>query len=319
MIANLFKSKDEIAEVKLRSYVDFVKSILVDSQCNVLFYIMGGSVFSTLKGLNQFDDIDVFFSNSEDAEAAIGAVERHFLAIDKVNYPNLKLSQPLGTFSSLNALSFIWTHANRAQPPHTGVKIQFIRKTVGTVQEIFNAFDLNTSRCCITSEYDIKTNVTLNEDIKIIFKNFRSNTPERYFKYINEKKCTDKGATQLYETIDYLIDNFYIKIEDLMYDKYEALGYNLIFKIFSESVLPHPGADWVFHNKHLFEKMCTKFEKDELIQAFTDLNFIFNPEIMDSCAGGAEYAVFDLLNKKSNMVTLENIKLAHELYPEYFI
>lgn len=309
MLVNLFKSKDEIAEVKLISYVDFVKSILLDSQCSVPFYIMGGSVYGTLKGLNEFNDIDVFFSNLEDAEAAIAAVEAKIAAIDKYNTDDL-FTLSMGLFSTPNAISFNWVQPGTELPIIvTNKKIQFIRKKWGTVQEIFNTFDLNASQCCITSNYDIVTNVTLDEDIKINFKEFKSNTFQRYHKYVTEKKCTDEGATQVFESIDYLIDNFFIKIEDSMYDNIETKGCQIISSII------HNYTESSKVRKYLYDEMRKKIKKEELIQAFIDLDFDFGV-IADFCT---EYDVYILTVKKSSLVTPYAINQAHEQYPEYFI
>lgn len=313
-ILNMFrsKSKNQIAESKLRSYVDYIKFILVNVGCTVPFYIMGGCVYSTLKGLDLYDDIDVFFNNSKDAEAVIAAVEAVIAAVEAKMAADTNFSFSLGAVSTLNALSFTWPEA--PSPTNVSIgdikKIQLIRKTFGTVDEIFDSFDLNASMCCITSEYDILTNVRLDEDIKINFKNFRSNTIKRYFKYIDEKKCIDEGATQIFNIIDYLIDNFFANF-DALYGKYNVLGHELMFEIFDANLLSNTFET----QKYIFNKMCKKFEKEELIQAFIALNFIFNTDITCSCL---EYAVFDLVNK-SNIVTPENIKLAHETYPEYFI
>lgn len=310
--------KSTVAEIKLRSYVDFVKSILADSQCPVPFYIMGGSVYSTLKGLDEFSDIDVFFSNLEDAEDAIAAVNDKIIAIDKLNKDDL-FTLSMGLFLSANALSFNWIKSTEFTTINTNKKIQLIRKKVGTVHEIFNTFDLNTSQCCITSNYEVISNVMLNEDIKINFKEFKSNTIQRYSRYILEKKCTDKGNSQLFKSIDYLIDNFFIKMDDALYDNIDTKGYELIF-----GTLCNYYADSLEVRKYIFNEMCKKFKKDELIQAFTNLNFNFGAgriaerecALNNTCI---EYNVYMLTVLKSKLITQDSIKLAHEHYPEYFL
>ena len=156
--------------------VDKIREIV-----NTRFFIAGGSVFSDITG-TEYEDIDVFFYTETDFDLAV-------LSLDKHNI-NMLLNTD-------NAITFKYDNST----------VQFIRHAFGTPQEIFDGFDLNCSKVCVTSNKETIKNKTFDTSVSIDFKNFKSSTVSRYFKYTEKKKALDKNYAALKSMISYLIEN----------------------------------------------------------------------------------------------------------------
>ncbi len=65
------------------------------------------------------------------------------------------------------------------------IRIQLITMKYGSPEEILETFDLNKSKIGITSKKETIKHKSYKEPLQIDYKNFRSSTPGRYFKYVD--------------------------------------------------------------------------------------------------------------------------------------
>lgn len=303
---------------KLRKYVDEVKLIFSTVNVDVPFYIAGGSVYSTLKGLSDHEDVDIFFYSLSDSIRVTTALQYKFNEIAK-NKNHLMTASDCTSKNALTLGDYVWENIFELQ---ITTKFQFITLHANTVEEMFKSFDLNVSKFAYTSEYEIVKCAGLKDYIVIDFKNFKANSVARFAKYVLKKKCIDNNNVELHKIVDHLVENFYDVIPGPLYDNEDkSKGYHVL-RLHINS----------FKSDSVYNAMCKRFKNEELIQAFKILDVDF--ELNDACV---EYIVYYLeADEKANDVIINNspwfkdvlfvskfpddkIKLAHSTYPEYFI
>lgn len=176
---------------KLNNLVDVVKKYLNEHNLDVPFFIAGGSVFSTLNDNTAYNDIDVFLYNREDIDLICCNIKKS--TVDETGY--LKVNTYHETD---NAITISHT---------TSIVIQFIKLNVGTPQEIFDTFDINLSKCAITSDYEIVLGNDKKE-LSIDTRNVNGCIITRYNKYTGAKKVQDHNYTAFAEIIKFLSSNY---------------------------------------------------------------------------------------------------------------
>lgn len=186
---------------------------------NVPFFVAGGSIFSTLNGCDSYDDIDVYFYNEKDWKETF-----------------IKLPKEHQRYSSDNAVTFY--------TDNTSIKIQLIKMHFGTPQEIFDGFDLNCSKCAVTSDHEIIKDKTCSKYLSVDFNNFKANTLRRVQKYIDYKGAHEEDSLQ--SVLAYLIKNY-----DKKFDRYYA-GNN---ESFGSLDILNPALYKMQHDKELLQKV----------------------------------------------------------------
>lgn len=298
----------------LYEYVDTVKDLMKRNGINVPFFIAGGSVYSVLKGLNDFADIDVFFYNLED-HSKIDNIKVNENVNDDL------LVHMYGLYKTDNATSISAEALLSTYKIDINKDIQFINRRVGNVDDVLNSFDINCSRIAITSDYEVIYKVSLDDDIVLDMDNFKSNTMYRYRKYIKNKNAKDPNSTMLTRALYHLVDNFY----NVIPKSYK--GENL--SSFSIITSTHYAEEEKYF-KLIHDIVCEKFTGYDRIKAFTDLNIIVN-DYANCCE---EYICYMLLNTGiSHHVVIPDLELynnkeiydvkqiisAKMMYPELFI
>lgn len=168
-------------------------------------YFISGSYANP--DLNHFNDIDIFFYSKE----------HHAKAKKILNDTNL-------------VPYFTTTHCSDSTPLYIGnryVIVQLVKKNFGTIQEIFNSFDLNVCKHVLLPTGKIVSDPSASKPLHITKPN--SFTFKRLLKYLNyqkNKKCDPAHGTSTYyeaEEIFYLygIINTYISNSDLVENYYQ--------------------------------------------------------------------------------------------------
>lgn len=320
---SMFKAKPED---KLKKHVNDVKLVFnANGVGHIPFYIAGGSVYSILNGVDSYRDVDIFFYNSEDATRVITALKDNYARLNPVRNDKIDICS-IAPFETKNALTFyrdVWQNSFKLDIDTT---FQFITKYTGSVNFMLSTFDLSASCFACTSEYEIIKGAELTADIKINFVNFGSDTLNRYQRYILEKDCNDKDNVEYFKILNHLVKNFYNTIAGSMYSDPET------GKVTGVRVLRGHLSNTGDHPKYIYNAICDKFKKEELITAFKELNFDFE---IDEIKVTPEYVVFysetngitndedDFLDFVSLMPKRkfddDTLKLAYATYPEYFI
>lgn len=176
------------------------------------FYIAGGSVFSTING-SEYSDIDVYFYKFTD------------LSLFKRKVQNMSTKYDLtDTENALTITSAIDIKVEevKAKLPHFSVfdasydehPLQFIKCEVGEPYSVLKTFDINCCKICITSKGDIVIDESFSNDIRVDMNNFKTNSLQRVFKYINSKNAQDPGQKAQHDVIDFLVNNFDLQMKE---------------------------------------------------------------------------------------------------------
>jgi hypothetical protein len=178
---------------KLNELVDHVHGAfkLLNVQ-QVPFFIAGGSIFSTLNNTS-YNDIDVFFYNKDDAEKIsnnVNRVPRAFKTKNAITVNNLALGE-LSTSKDVN---------------HS-INTQFITLKFGSIENVFNTFDINCSKCAIDSNYVFHKSHDCSSIISVDLSQATGSTFSRYIKYTGTKNAKDFNKTTLRELIHFFIKN----------------------------------------------------------------------------------------------------------------
>jgi len=297
-------------EIKLFSLVDKVKEKLYTVGNEVPFFISGGSVFSTMNG-SKYDDIDVYFYHQNDFENFRPLMNKFSIheTANSVTFitPIInKVKFELDTFISAEG------YQHNVEPYQCRGDIQLIKCAWGTPDEVFDTFDLNCSKCCITSDYDIIRSSDWSENIVITDKNAKTDILYRYKKYITYKNAQDPKQKELKRFLYYLISNPDI-ILPASYGTEPKQEPNVFSTIrFFLSIYQKKDI-----HQYIHDVICTLHNSDKKIEIFKILDNL-------QCRVCDEYQLNILLNKielnyiKECVFTSEDLRI-QEKFAEYFI
>lgn len=191
-------------ETKLEKLVVTVEEFLESIDARVPFFIAGGSVYSTINGSTHYDDIDVFFYNREDCESVVSklAITDDSMQVTFGDDEPIISTKPQAyiTANAVTVSSLLKSNLQR--------QIQFVKLYVGTVQEVFNTFDLNCSKLAFTSDRQFIQSDDYTQHITIDEKNINGVILTRYYKYKSKKGCDDVDAVALKQIVRFLVDNY---------------------------------------------------------------------------------------------------------------
>ena len=278
-----------------KDLVDYVKNIIHE---DVYFMIAGGSLVD-VQYLRNINDIDVFFTCKED--------------FDRFN-----------TFmSNSNVKKVIETHNSITYDAIDGNTIQAIQKQFGTPEEILDTFDLNQSKVLIDSHYGYfdHTN-TATKELRIIYKNYARDTPQRYIKYLQKgfKTDTNEFNTLLY----YMIKNKHT-IYKATYDEQETEipGIHIISAFIHRLLEYKNEEDFMYY---IYEELNKNLTQDEMIIVYgsffnhrNEIRYmykysLFIVAIRDEIESkGYKFDEMPMIPTQERMMEVQ-----HE-YPEYFI
>lgn len=188
----------------LDKLIETVNDYLESIDVKVPFFVAGGSVYSTINGSNHYDDIDVFFYTREDCDAVtnkLKPIETTPFIVDDVTITTVTTNIDAYVTSNAVTVSSIPKSPLRRQ-------IQFVKRHVGDVDDVFDTFDFNCSKVAFTSDgefiksFDYTKHITVNE------KNINGMILDRYSKYKSKKGCADDDYVAFKQIIRYLIDNY---------------------------------------------------------------------------------------------------------------
>ncbi len=294
-------------ETNLKKLVLTVEDFLESINVNVPFFIAGGSVYSTINGSNHYDDIDVFFYNREDCESV-------------TNRLNVQTSMDVMdvTFDEEPVIhtgpsAYITSNAISVQSLHRSVlarQIQFVKLHVGSVQDIFNKFDLNCSKVAFTSEQELIYGKEYTKNLTVDARNINGMILNRYYKYKSKKNCEDVGYESLKIIIKFLIDN-YDKELDTGYTSEPAIHcYKLL-----NSALHNTASARIAQYAH--DYIVTK---DELFRLgiFLNATAFMNMKIENRCDELYLYLMLRAIDIPE-VYSCEMRQSVKQKYPEYFI
>ena len=162
-----------------------MKSILLDLKKLIPhnnWFIAGGAAASSV-----YDDIDIYFYTKEDYEAALRGI-------------------PTTTVASKLADTF----------EYLSYKIQYIKCTFGTPEELFATFDLNKSCIAILPTGDMVQSADFHKPLYI--KQLSTQTMQRFIKYVENKKFPyDRSA--LVHTLSQIVAAPTIDVSDYYVSK----------------------------------------------------------------------------------------------------
>lgn len=165
-------------KLKLKSNVKRVHEFFKQHEVDVPFFIAGGSVFSCLMGHSNYNDIDVYLYNTDDADKVVDVLSTVAHTVTK------------------NAITC--TFANECA-------IQVITLQCGTPQKMFDTFDLNCSKCAMTSEYEIIKDDSFSEKIELDYKKVCGTSLYRMCKYIHQKDAKDPELKEFKKLIVFFL------------------------------------------------------------------------------------------------------------------
>jgi hypothetical protein len=173
----MFSTKDPVRTIKtmdgIREYIH--KLIGHDN------WFISGSFANPL--LLNPNDIDVFFNTKADYESAVAHVAMLYAANKDL------VSDEVTT----NAATFYLRQIS--------LPVQFIRKSFGTVEEIFNGFDLNVCKKALLPDGTLVVHESSNQELRV--ESVSYDTFTRYFKYANrlyERKEITRLGKRLIDT-----------------------------------------------------------------------------------------------------------------------
>jgi len=168
---------------------DYIRDLdnLENIMPNVEYYVLGGFPLA-INEKTSVNDIDVFFPSIEQLVKTISALEAHFEIRKSPNAYNFYLY---------------------------GRPIQLIHNKFGTVEDVMDTFDLNKSKSGWVFNNGLKRYVKspdYDEDLYIIFDRFKTDTIQRYFKYLGKLDILDneKNAEDL---VKFIYENKHKKFE----------------------------------------------------------------------------------------------------------
>jgi hypothetical protein len=319
---NTLKSSEDVKYGKLMELVNTVQANLDFFKLhNVPFIICGGSVFSTITETN-FDDIDVFFYNKEDAERCCDALYATYTeSITETSELIPLIENPYVVCKSENALTFI--NSLSVNNLNFFRKIQFIRCSVGTPSDILNKFDLNCSKIGINNKGGVHYTDDFSRYIDVNMDNFTVGSFSRYQKYVDLRGAVDKDSKTLIKILDNFIENP---------DRVVGSGYEgqppltalmvLIECIHNDGETPKGTFPY---STFLYKRICETRTPSERLYLFDKMqHYWFEVGLKDN----DEYNVFQILkiedpdDSRGAFITFEStdeVKRIKIKYAEYFI
>lgn len=183
------------AEERRKNLVDDVHELMRVSGINVPFFIGGGSVFSAYTGTS-FNDIDIFFYRQNDYDTFKDAVIQLKQKELERGKEKVKWIQDIRDVETSNAFSF----------DYGDKKYQLIQRNFGDPRDVMRKFDINCSKCTITSEYVYITDDSWSDVIELDFSKLYTDTLARVHKYVTSKGAKDKNGV-LQTLITYFIEH----------------------------------------------------------------------------------------------------------------
>lgn len=323
------------SETELYQIVDTVKNLFLEFNLNIKFFIAGGSVYSLLNNTNIYTDIDVYFYSNRDYLLFEQYITKLFsdpiLLFQGVNV----IHNNINFYKTQNAISLSFLSNNSNSVCNN---FQFISKHSGSIESVFNTFDLNCSKCAITSDKKIIKSKEYSSDIKIDYNNFNSATPFRYLKYVYEKKAIDSNDSELENMLEFSTNNLFNEYEN----GYDNAKTTLIFTV--NSFLNNVNnTDYLnknlntLCNSKIYNSIISKYSEEEQIEIFKEINNL-KLNCQDFLNVKCEYILPKLLNvdflikeghsesyinswKKCNQFELfqDKIQETKIKYAEYFI
>lgn len=287
-----------LVQSTLRKMVEHVKVKLLSVGVKVPFFIAGGSVYSTMHGKTNFNDIDVFFYD----QYGYDTVRNAFSVAEQIE------------FESVNAMS---VKGQIFVGPYS-YKLQFVKLHVGSVEEVFQTFDFNCSMCAIESNFNIIISDKNNDKITVNTKNINGLTVVRYDKYIFTKGATDPGERTLKVIINHLVDNYQNKYDTSYEHAPTVSGRELLDQCLSRSID-------LEMSQYLHDCIASR-ALPERLHIFSDLHVLIKKSISNQCD---EYKLFKMLAKINTGIfwqshplfgdDFEEERRIKEKYAEYFI
>lgn len=317
-------------ESLLDTHVQEVKDFLALGGVNVPFFIAGGSVFSIMQGLKDYDDLDVYFYKDSDLKK----VKKAFKGSTDFVSPNAISFHAGGTEECVEEIfsveqdvsSLFASKSSDSKLKYEGsTKLQFITKNTGQVEDILVGFDFNCSRCAYTSLGQLLLHSSFSDVIRYNSIRFCRDTLTRYHKYIEKKNAVDEGSEVLNFLYSSLITNIWDKYE-YYYNDGDDYGYHIlsseiaklnkdgnfepIQEIHDDIIRQHPE-----RCIELFMGMIGLLYADVPRQSpeLTVARHLHNDGLIE------EFSVPDGSIPKSLHYTHHDVQVAAEVYPEHFI
>lgn len=223
-----------------RNLVKIVSGYLQSKNINVPFFIAGGSVFSAFTDTD-YDDIDVYFYNPEDLNRVVSMIDfeeskSSYSTVTKITSPkslidlvvNMDAETETSNHITANAITVSYTSQYMINNKIVH-KIQFIKKSSGTIEETFNRFDINCSRVSIDSFNYMHYDESWGKNIHINHHYCAWDTFSRYTKYVTKKGAIDLDQKELKRLIDFFVEN-HDKDFICYYDNNVSTGMLLLIK-----------------------------------------------------------------------------------------
>jgi len=294
---------------QLHSFVNNVKEFMQKKDINVPFFIAGGCVFSTITSTNTYDDIDVWFYTNEDLEKFRKEFDASSVHTSQNSLNFIKQSVDTDLFDASSvALDPLWNHET---------KLQCIIRNTGTPNDIMNEFDLNCSRCCITSDYEFITGTDFDVLIKINVESITLDTIRRYDKY-----TTSKGARsnlpELYKIIDKLLSDVF-KEYPAYYSEQSLIGIDILNTAGNKYVTSDIILKRIQYIQYIHEGIINKYTMPEQIEIFKELTCAQRYDIISPSPELILARYLKSEEGSSYYLTPERMKILENKYPEYLI
>lgn len=274
---------------KLNNLVDVVKKYLKDGNVDVPFFIAGGSVYSVMNDNTAFNDIDIFFYKIEDFMAV-----REWVVRDRIPH------------ETVNALTVMNKYTGN-------VAFQFIKLHIGSIEDVFNTFDISCSKRAITSDYEIVIDPT-SENFAVDRRNINGGIISRYNKYTQSKKAVDVDYKVFKEIVGFLIENHTTKFDAGYIDLPEMTGLEILTQTTTDPV-KHPA------NMQLVHDIIAGQQPDTRLKIFSKLPKLLDIKLEKCCD---EYKLCEILYR-IKYKAFQKIEMSDEdkrvklKYAEYFI
>lgn len=230
---NIDSIKNKRVQRRLTDVLSVVTNIMHCVGYHGMFFIAGGSVFSSLNGKDDYQGIDVFFyhkSDFDEAEEKFTNYVRSRIKNDDCEWID-STSLSFITFSTENALIV------RGMLPKDR-ELHIIRKHIGHPECVFGTFDLTNSMVGITCLGELISTADFRTKLKINFDSINGKTLSRYFKYIQKKGASDPNSEMLHALLDWIINNPYSQVQYGSENNYvDAI--DMIFHLECYGVLDH--------------------------------------------------------------------------------
>lgn len=253
------------AMTELHQIVDITKKLFSQFDTDIKFFIAGGSVFSLLNNTDIYNDIDIFFYNNKDYLMFEHKISKLFPDPTIFNHGENIIHNNINFYKTKNAISLFDMGGNKL--------FQVISKHSGSIEYVFNTFDLNCSKCAITSDKEIIKSDDYSSRIEIDYNNFNSKTPFRYLKYVYEKKAIDPNDSELENMLEFSTNNLFNEYEN----GYDNAKTTLIFTV--NSFLNNVNnTDYLnknlntLCNSKIYDSIISKYSEDSQIEIFKEIN-----------------------------------------------